>query len=224
MQGITIISDSEDATKTGSSRPFVVVFEAGESSERVSALVSLLSAKSRCVAIRCDSITDNSWSSLTNDLIAALKARGFRQCSFIGIGAATALLQCLYLREPKIVRTLVFIDGVCRPHATLASNLADKIESILPLGLPLRSPSRGFDSRSHLQRIRVPSLVISTARADSFLIDQSHQLNRILPSSWYYKISPGEEANKLFEIINQFQEVPAKCPQKNVSVSQAKAV
>ncbi len=201
---------------TGLGRSFVLVFEPGQYQKYAASIAELLSAEVRAVCIESPLISDENWKAQSVALLEIVKGLSIRQATFVGFGAACALVQNTYLREPKIVRTMVLVNGSCRPHPNRFSSWIDALEELLPLGLPLRASSKGFDSRSHLQRIRCPVLVITLPDATDFLVKEAHLINKAMPTSWYQHLVGPDESSELCQLIKEFQEVPAKCPQKNL--------
>lgn len=198
----------------GKGRAFVVFFERSTFTELTSHLFDALAQRSRTLLIECDPINDYNWQQLTAKLSELVTGHGLRQSSFVGFGPACALIQNLALNQLKLVRTMVLVNGTTRPHPTLSSRIIDRIERTLPLGLPFRSRSRGFDGRSFLQRIRCPALVVTNKEATPFLKSQAHELSTNLPTSWHVALSQIDEAKELADLVLEFEAVPAKCPQK----------
>ncbi len=208
--GVRIVSD------TGVGRAFVILFEQGQYTSYASSVSALLAAEVRVVCMETSLITDNNWKEKSSEALLLVKSIAVKQASFVGFGPACGIVQAVYLREPKIVRTMILIDGSCRPHPGFISSWVDAIEAVLPLGLPLRATSKGFDSRSHLQRIRCPVLVLTLSGTNDFLIREAHIINRAMPTSWYEHLSGDKEHAELCRLVKDFQEVPARCPQKNL--------
>ena len=211
MEGSVTLRDDR-----GKGRAFVIAFETGSYQTMAEYLFSELSRDVRVLLISVDPIGDDSWRSQTTSLVDAVKNAGVRQASFVGFGAACSLVQNVCLREPKLVRTAAFIDGSSRPHPSRIIRIIDWIERVLPLGLPLRSSSRAFDGRAFLQRIRCPSLVISSSLATPFLRSEADELVSGMPTSWWIELPREGEIDELGRLIQEFHDVPAKCPQKNV--------
>lgn len=200
----------------GSGRAYIVVFEVHQQYSQYAAMVAAqLSKGAKAILIESNTVTTENWKELSTELLAVLKEEGVRQASYVGFGGACALVQNIYLREPKLVRTLTLVDTASHPHPTVFSRAIDWLEEKFPLGLPLRSASKGFDVRSHLQRIRCPVLVTTTPSASEFLTSQAHAANRAMPSSWFVQLDGTDATGSLCSMIEEFQEVPAKCPQKN---------
>jgi hypothetical protein len=198
----------------GKGRAFVIFSESSTSAELTSHLFDALVQRSRTLLVECDDITDDNWQELTVRLSELLGENGLRQASFVGFGPSCALIQNLAINQLKLVRTIVLVDGTTRPHPTLMSRVIDRIERSLPLGLPFRSKSNGFDGRSFLQRIRCPALVVSSRSATPFLEAQAKVLAIHLPTSWHVVLSQSDQASELADLVLEFEGVPAKCPQK----------
>lgn len=213
---LTVVADE------GKGRPFVLLHEAGTNEEEVAALATLLKARARVVAISAPAINDSNWSTLSSDLRASIAQLQLKQSSFLAFGAAGVLLQDLCLTELKLVRTAVFVDASTRPHPTALQRLIDRAEQILPLGLPLRLQSSGFDGRAFLHRIRCPALVVTRPESTGFQLHQAEVLSKGLPTAWRVHLEDSNPAT-LCALVGDFQEVPAKCPQKNVRAKSSPA-
>lgn len=200
----------------GTGRTFVVLHEVDQHyASYADAVTTHLASDAKVILLESEKVTETNWRELSAELLNFLKESGVRQASYIGFGGACSLVQNIYLREPKIVRTLTLVDAASQPHPTSFSRTIDWLEEKFPLGLPLRSASKGFDVRSHLQRIRCPVLVTTTPGANEFLTSQAHAANRAMPSSWFVELDNQDAMGSLCGIVKEFQEVPAKCPQKN---------
>ena len=211
---ITIVDDR------GKGRPFVLLHEAGSYSDLASGLLEAIAPVTRTVLLTSAAIGDRNWSELSEELIATLSQLAIRQASFVSFGAAGALIQHLALLEVKLARTIVFVDASTRPHPSAFARAVDFVERKLPLGLPLRSHSRGFDGRAFLQRIRCPVLVLTSSRASHYQRAQSELMMQNLPTAWSVDIAgvPSEGAALSSQVLD-FQKVAAKCPQKNLEAA-----
>jgi len=146
------------------------------------------------------------------NILALLDKIEVRQATVIGVGNCGAVAISLALAERKRVRRLVLVDTPVRPQIKKIEKIFSWIEARLPLGLPFRSQSEGFDARSYLQRIRCPTLVITTAQASSDIKSQAIHESRSLATAWFKEIAgPGI----FIDILTQFLDIPAKRPQKN---------
>ena len=198
----------------GKGRAFIVLHERGSYADFAQHLVESLSSKNRAILVEVNRIDDTNWRSLTGELRAALNELKIRQASYVVFGSACALVQNLAVEELKIIRTLVLVDGESRPHPSRWLKFLDRLEQSLPLGLPFRNKSRGFDGRSFLQGIRCPVLIASTNGAGQYLLSQGDELALGLPTSWRVKIGSKRPVEELSNYVLDFEQVPAKCSQK----------
>ena len=70
----------------------------------------------------------------------------------------------------------MLVDATTRPHPSTWTRLITRIESLLPIGLPLRSSDVVFNGKPFLQRIRCPVLVLSTAQATPYQMAEAKVL------------------------------------------------
>lgn len=207
---LTILYDA------GTGRPCIVLHEREDSHHLVPALAQTLAGKGRVLQIQTPLVTDTNWEQLTTALMDLLAGASIRHASFISFGACGALVQSLALRALRMVRTIVFVDASTRAHASGPSRFVDRVERWLPLGLPLRLTQSGFDAKPFLQRIRCPVLVVSSPRANAYQLSEASVLEAGLPTAWSATLTSGDPAQELAALVLEFQEVPAKCPQKNL--------
>ncbi len=225
-------------TDTGTGRPCVVVHEAGSALSLVEPLVRDLSNRGRVLLLESPVVSDANWELLTDSILELLQTASIRHCSFVSFGACGALVQAVALRSLRLARTIVLVDACTRAHPSQFSRLIDQIESRLPLGLPLRLSSNGFDAKPFLQRIRCPVLVVISPYATPHERAQAAVLEAGLPTAWMLSLSPGNvapgnvapdnaapdnAAQDLSQVVAEFQDVPAKCPQKRAAASQPAA-
>jgi pimeloyl-ACP methyl ester carboxylesterase len=175
--------------------------------------------------IEMASISEANWRNITNDLAGLLKINSIRQASFYVYGDGCAIAQSYYLDQPKVVRSMVLINPSTRAHPGHVSKIIDRLEELLPLGLPLRSSAKGFDGRSFLQRIRCPVLIVLTPSPTAFLRQQARLMESGLPTSWILQLQNKSSSGlfdpeELFDHISVFQQIPAKSPQKNLMINQ----
>jgi hypothetical protein len=207
----------EVVSDVGSGRAFVLLVDDEEYTSLAVAVAGVIAAKNRSIVLRSAPVNSTNWSECTSALQQTLKDLSVRQGSFICFGAGATLVQNLVLGEPKSVRSLVLIDSSSRPHPTMMERCVDRVESLLPLGLPLRLGSGGFNVRSYLHRMRCPILVVTTQRAGAFLQDDANTVAACAPTAWRIMLGTREaEEQLLSEAILNFQDTPAKCPQKNL--------
>ncbi len=214
--GVQVLSDR------GSGRVFVTVLDDLSYEPLARALSEQLSKRARSVVVLSEAIRGSKWESLSESLATVLRDLGVRQASLIGLAAGATLAQNLALSNPKLVRTLAVVDASARPHPSLLERLVDSLEARLPFGLPLRLGNRGFNVKSYLHRLRCPLLVVSTARASTFIQAELASLAQLAPTAWRVSVpelSRAEETSVLMDAFLSFHDVPAKCPQKNVGVA-----
>ena len=208
------ISEIKDA---GKGRAFVIVYES-EIYKRMAELLSEeISASTRCLLLRSSEITDFNWREASAELQNFLLQKSLRQASFVAFAAASSLVMHMALCDLKQVRSLTLIDACTRPHPTLAQRFIDRVESFLPLGLPLRSKDKGFDAKAFLQRLRCPILVLVSSNAGLYARSQAEIFKKGLPTAWSLELGSANQSQELKELILDFQKVPAKCPQKNAN-------
>ena len=166
--------------------------------------------------------------SLAERLEQAMSSSELRRANIIALGDHGAYAQALAITSPKKVRRLILIDPSCRVAPTTQMTLLDRIESLLPLGLPLRMNSDEFDSRSFLHRIRCPTLVVMSRAASQYQRSQAQLMAERIPNAWNTTISTnplnnGMLTDELSHLVKDFLQVPVKRPQKNLGPKSAKS-
>lgn len=202
----------------GSGRCVIAVIDSKQYVDLAQHLTERLSQRARAILIECDGVLDDNWPSLSRALETTLASLKVRQASFVGFGDGATIVQNIALGDPRLVRSLVFVDSTLRPHPSWWQRCVDGIELRLPFGLPLRLGSKGFNVRSYAHRLRCPVLVVGTARAQEFIKAELDSLGVLTPTAWRVQLhssSPIEESAELCELVMTFQGTPAKCPQKN---------
>jgi hypothetical protein len=208
---IKVLSDQ------GSGRTFITIVDDESYLPFATAVVEKLSSKARSVLLMSSAVTASTWQSLSEAFSEKLGELNVRQASIVGMGAGATLAQNVALHQPKIVRTLTIVDSSSRPHPTRWERMVDWIEEHLPFGLPLRLGSTGFNVKAYLHRLRCPVLVIATGKANSFIREEIKSLALRAPTAWRVMLSGPIERQivELSETLLNFQDTPAKCPQKN---------
>lgn len=214
-RSIEVLSDA------GKGRAFIVLHERDAYREFCERTTGVLSEKTRVVNIALPQVTPNNWRALTEDVLSWIRESSLRQVSFVSFGAAAAIAENVCLRELKLVRTLVMVDATSRAHASGWERFVQRVEASLPLGLPLRRRSDSFDGKPYLQRIRCPALVVTTAEASEHVRSEAVQFEQRLPTAWRLDLSGGDQPRELATHVLSFEEVPARCPQKNRASSAA---
>lgn len=214
-------ADVKIVLDSGKGRAFIITFEGDGYIELAEKLAKLLTIETRVVLVKIPKVTDYNWGTISESLRSVVSNCGVRQASFVAFAGAASVVMNLALLEIKLVRTLVLIDASTRPHPRFIDRIIDRIEQVLPLGLPLRSSGKGFDAKSFLQRLRCPVLVVISRLADHFIIREAEVFRKSLPSGWVVKLNCDNksscESDDLGRLVVDFQQIPAKCPQKNVA-------
>ena len=210
--GITVLSDS------GTGRTFITIVDDESYLPFAKSVVEKLSQRARSVLLISSAVTATSWQALSEAFSATLSDLNIRQASVVGMGAGAALAQNLALSNPKAVRSLAIVDSSSRPHPTLWERAIDWLEEHLPFGLPLRLGSHGFNVKAYVHRLRCPLLVIATSRASAFIKDELKSIALRAPTAWRVTLSGSIDSQiaELSDTLLDFQDTPAKCPQKNV--------
>ena len=200
----------------GEGRPFVLLRERG-AYPLATAVTIPLAERARVLEVQCDTVCARDWPELSRSLGAVLSERGIRQASFVGFGAASALILDFALRELRSVRTLALVDAETRPHATMRDRIIDRAERFFPLGLPLRAQGRWFDVRPFLHLVRCPTLVVVTPQATPHVRAEADIFAAELPTGWQVELPAEDPAAALCTHLFTFQDVPAKCPQRRAA-------
>lgn len=144
--------------------------------------------------------------------IDLFKENKIRSISLVGVDSGGALAQAVAVRTWRILRRLVLVDSVTRVNTTFFEKVLNRVESFLPLGLPLRKRSNAYDSRPELHRVQCPTLIFrskdsSADTSSAFLDYQANLLNKSIPNSWMKRL---ENKSELIKEILEFEKVPAK--------------
>ena len=155
-----------------------------------------------------------------DELAAKLAQAEIKWATVFGIGAGASVAQALAVRDPKTVRRLVLLDATTRPAPGVLDRLVDRLERVLPLGLPLRPLSRAFDSRPNLHRIYCPTLVLLSPGAGLYLKDQARIISAGIPTAWLQDLedplSGSSLTSEVEHLMEEFLQVATKKPQKNL--------
>lgn len=156
-------------------------------------------------------------------ILKCLSDRGVKRVSVFGYGDGGSVAQALTLAGGRLVRRLILLNAVTRLRPGCVLRTLDALESFLPLGLPFKSSSVAFDSRSELHRIVCPVLVVVSSAANSYCNNQAALLGQRIPNSWFIRISEHDEAQQMMRVAalaKDFMQVPPKQPQKKRSEEQ----
>lgn len=195
----------------------VIVHEAGNLDDNCQKIIENLQLKGRTLVLEAPRINSLNWTDVTQALLAALRESTVRYASFIAIGDAGVLIQNLGFQQLKLIKKIILINPTTCPHPGLFEFSISKIEQFFPLGLPLRSRSKLFDSRAYLHSIRCPVLIIVAQSASKYFHQQAEILAHLLPTAWLKVIDFELSSAELISTIEEFQNVASKCPQKKVA-------
>lgn len=184
-----------------------------------------VSRELRTLVLSCDPPASREIWNFSHELVEQLEQLDAKRLTVLGIGSGGALAQALAIGYPKLVRRVVLVDSTTRLSPSKISHWIDALERFLPLGLPLRSLSRGFDSRPQLHRLRCPTLVISSGDAAPFERAEANLLTEKIPNAWFMSLAgyPLDAAWQINPALTRemlaFLQVPTKRPQKNLGNS-----
>ncbi len=201
----------------GKGRAFVLFVEGNAFAPFTDTLFEKLTEKSRCLLLRFHDLRDDNWKAMSVEAFQLLSESRVRSASLVGFSDAATLVQNFCLEHPKFVRTAIYVNACSRPHPGKLQRFLDRVERAMPLGLPLRLRSEAFDSKPYLQRLRCPSLVLTTASATEFEKAQAQLFVEHMPTAWRKDLDSKGAEQQLANLVLEFQQVPVKCPQKNIS-------
>jgi len=145
-----------------------------------------------------------------------------KRAGILGFGIGASIAQAISARTSRFVRRTVLVDALTRVSPSSLERATIFLEKKLPLGLPLRSLSLEYDSRSELHRIQCPTLLIRSTDQDVFLDSQFDLIAERIPNSWKKKLKKQivTDSNilseELADLLISFFEVPVKSPQKSL--------
>lgn len=178
-------------------------------------LFDLLGQERRVLLLKLSAVAVAEWADTSRALLGQLKGRGIKQACFISLGRASDAVLAACLEEARAVRTLILYNASARLEDHWLDRLAARLESSLPMGLPFRTRVKGFDARPFLQRIRCPVLIGVAEGASSVLTRQAALLAAHIPTSWLLRLPDTDTAAGLCKLMQDFDQIPARCPQKN---------
>lgn len=205
---------SEIAAEKGRGRATVVISDAAEEAT-ARALFEQLDSERHTMLVRLPAAALLEWQAASRALLGMLKGRGIRQASFVSFGRASETVLSCCLEESRAVRSVLLCNGTARLGEHWLDDMLERLETALPMGLPFRTRVKGFDARPFLQRIRCPVLIALSGEASSVVTRQAALLAGSIPTSWLLRISDSGLAESLASLIQDFEQVPARCPQKN---------
>jgi hypothetical protein len=202
----------------GSGKTLLLVYEAkGRFEEKVHQLKEILKNDFKVVLLRVAKFSEIDWQLFADSLADTIIDSKLKNFSLISFGSVSSLTIHFYLKYQKLVRSIIFVDALTRPHPSTLTRIIDKIEAYLPMGLPFRSFGSSFNGKPFLQRVRCPCLVITTTHATEQHLADAEILHLTLPTAWTGKVASQNFSLELHELIKDFQNVAAKRPQKNLA-------
>jgi pimeloyl-ACP methyl ester carboxylesterase len=199
---------------SGAGRTFLTLTEPGYDASWINEFGLTLPEKSRLISVTARGLNPFNWSKVLEELEELLLDRKVRAASYLAFGSTSTVVQALALKDPRRVRTAIFVDPETRPHPSYWLRLLDLLERKLPLGLPFRSKVEAFDAKPFLHRLRFPGLVLSSPGATQHQQEQALEMSKAMPTAWLKQLDR-LDGKTLANIIVDFEKVPAKCPQKN---------
>lgn len=151
------------------------------------------------------------WRQVSDELDASLVARGIRHCPIVGVGEGAIIAHYLAVYRPKLCQSLILIDPVFERLSTWLSRLVDRIERVLPLGLPLRVGTDSFLPAPFLHRIRCPTLVVSSRGTGVGGEDATALMTQRIPNGWYESVKADAE---VADCIRSFLPVRHRYPMR----------
>ncbi len=173
----------------------------------------------RTLVFRSEIPAANRIQEFAQTLLEQLQQERVKKLSLIGVGRGGNLVQALAISGSRIVRHVVLVNPMTRVAPTRAQRLLDKIERVLPLGLPLRSADADFDSRPNLHRMRCPTLIVTDTEATPFQREQASLIAQTTPNAWHEHLPTAVGGDfitpEMVRLLARFFETPTKRPQKN---------
>jgi hypothetical protein len=165
---------------------------------------------------------------ITDYITECLKIVTTKHLVAVCYGETAIIVFLMVFINRRLLRHLICIDAITRfpPTSLLNSmllNLVSKLEERLPFGLPFRHDTP-LNTAGYLQRLRIPTLVVTTPYANLWQKQESNVLTRSLPLAWKlpettlpWNESPTEFNQAWQNLTTTFSAIPAKCPQKKKS-------
>ena len=194
----------------GTGRTTVLLFEKGHGVD-----LSSINVSNRLIEIETPEVTEKNWKEISEAVGKVFEERELRQVSFICFQDLSSVALRHSIDEGKFVRSLLLIEPVCSPHPTLLDRLINKFEEFLPLGLPLRTLTKGFHAPSFLHRVRCPTAVVIRKNCSEYVREQSAFIVKSVPTAVLFE----SDATLLKDIdiphfLDRLSGIQARCPQK----------
>ncbi len=162
-------------------------------------------------SLEVDSFSERVNTSLQNNKI--------KRVTIFAAGSASNLAIALSINFLGLARRVAFLDPELRMNSSLTERIIDKIESLLPLGLPLRPLNNHYDPRPALHRLRCPVYLVSSEKISLRSSSELSFMQKRIPNSIKKEID--YESKTLSEDIKNLLTAlilqPVKRPQKNLA-------
>ncbi|MCB0353628.1 MAG: hypothetical protein KDD64_08895 [Bdellovibrionales bacterium] len=205
----------QEISDSGRGKPTLVLRERGAYAEYILSLQQTFGPERRIVLLETERVTNQNLDTLLSEFEKYYSSKSFRQVSLIGFGRCSSLCERFIFAGLARCRTLCLVDGVTKPSPGFRERVFEKLEQSLPLGLPFRAPKAKFYATSLLQRLRCPTLVVVTPGASQYEVEESRVLLHRLPIAWGELLGATVDFEAFARRVVDFQQVPAKRPQKN---------
>jgi hypothetical protein len=177
--------------------------------------LSSIKVSNRLIEIETEEVTESNWKEISNLVGRVFEERELRQVSFVCYQDLSSVAFRHSIDEGKFVRSLLLIEPICSPHPTLKDRLINKIEEFLPLGLPLRTLTKGFHAPSFLHRVRCPTAVVIRKRCSNYVKQQGSFIVKSVPTALLYETDSIELKDiDVTHFLDQLSVIQARCPQK----------
>ena len=159
-------------------------------------------------------------------ILDEIEKLGMKRITLIGIEDGASVVQALSILDPRLFRRAILIDPRSRVSPGIGTKVVDWIEKFLPVGLPFRAMNKDFDSRPFLHRIRCPILVALSPQENFYNMRESSYIASKIPNCYLVKTksnpieADGDRfSSEFLDLLKEFQDSPAKRPQKNLTSS-----
>jgi len=154
-----------------------------------------------------------------SDLVnTSLLEQKIKRVTIFSAGSACNLASALSINFLGLVRRVAFLDPELRINSTLTERIIDKIETLLPLGLPLRPLNNHYDPRPALHRLRCPVFLISSEKISLRSKSELNFMHKRIPNSIKKEINYQSPTLSLEieKLLSDLIQQPVKRPQKNI--------
>ena len=151
------------------------------------------------------------------ELLVQMRAERIKSTSLLGTTSGCSLAIATAIYGAREIRRLILFQPTVKVAPGRLTKFIDKVEEILPAGLPLRKLSDEFDARPFLHRITCPTLVVTLDDSSSYSLEQAKLIANNIPNAWHMKDFDRNKSQNLSYLVNTIEEflaIPAKRSQK----------